>query len=154
MRLYLMRHGEANSPNKDPQRGLSARGVREVEKVAERLSAHAPRVQAIWHSGKARAAQTAEIIARTVSAEQGVTARAGLAPDDPIEPMREEMIAATDDLMLVGHLPFLGKLASALVAADEWAGVVSFGQATCACLERDEKGSWRVNWVATPDLLG
>ena len=63
MRLYLVQHGQAKSEELDPQRGLTEQGVQDVERLAAFLKPLSLAVQVVWHSGKTRAAQTAEILA-------------------------------------------------------------------------------------------
>jgi phosphohistidine phosphatase len=54
--------------------------------------------------------------------------------------------------MLVGHLPFLDRLAGLLVTGDADRSVVRFQKGGIVCLVRqDEK--WVVGWMATPDLI-
>ncbi len=166
MRLYLVQHGEAKSKDEDPERHLTEKGVRDVEKVAAFLKPLGLCAGGVWHSGKARARQTAETLAQAVTAEGGAVERPGLAPNDPVEPVKEELARAassrrpevpTDraeaDVMIVGHLPFLGKLASLLVAGSESAGVVAFRNAGVVCLERGEGGAWRTTWALIPEIL-
>jgi len=154
MRLYLVQHGEANPEDVDPSRGLSAKGQADVRKVAEFLKSLQLCVKAVQHSGKTRAAQTADILARSLASADGVVQHAGLAPMDAVEPIRNEMKHDPSlHYMLVGHLPFMGKLASLLVAGSESADVVAFQMGGVVCLERDDKGKWRVRWMVTPDMF-
>lgn len=153
MRLYLVRHGEAKPKQQDPQRRLTAKGLRDVRKAADFIKPLGLSVDAVWHSGKARAARTAEILASVITVSQGALQREGLAPNDPIGLTAKELSSFDEDLMIVGHMPFLGKLASALVAGDESADVVAFKQGGIICLERDEGGIWRLGWMVIPELL-
>ena len=77
----------------------------------------------------------------------------GLKPNDAIGPVEDELIEANEDLMIVGHLPFLSKLASALVANSESADVIRFQQGGVVCLERNEDLAWSVRWMVIPELL-
>ena len=56
--------------------------------------------------------------------------------------------------MLVGHLPFMGRLASRLVAGRDDAGVVGLSarQPCCASSALDQK-RWTIVWMATPELV-
>ena len=153
MRLYLVRHGEAKPKQEDPERHLTEKGRRDAEKVAAFLKPLGLCVRALWQSGKARAAQTAEILARSLAVEEGVLERPGLAPNDSVEPVKAEVERAAGDLVIVGHLPFLDKLASLLVAGREGTDAVAFLCAGVVCLERGEEGAWSVLWAVTPDLL-
>ena len=90
---------------------MTDKGRRDVEKVAEFLRSINLKVEAVWHSGKPRARQTAEILASALTSAQGVVERAGLAPNDPVGSVRKEIEKADGDLVVVGHLPFLSRLA-------------------------------------------
>ncbi len=152
MHLYLVQHGEAKSKEQDPQRHLTEKGLRDVQKAADFVKALALTTDAIWHSGKTRAAQTAEILASAIAVSQGVLQREGLAPNDPIALIAKELSSLDEDVMIVGHMPFLGKLASALVAGDESADIIAFQQGGVVCLERDEDNIWRVKWMIIKEL--
>ena len=153
MRLYLVQHGEAKPKQQDPERHLTEKGLRDVRKTAGFIRPFGLSVDAVWHSGKARAARTAEILASVITVSQGALQREGLAPNDPVGLTAKELSSFDEDVMIVGHMPFLGKLASALVAGDESADVVAFQQGGVICLERDEGGTWRLGWMVIPELL-
>ena len=57
--------------------------------------------------------------------------------------------------MLVGHLPFLPRLAAILAAGDESIPAVQFGPGTVACLERRTVGeTWKLDWLLDPSATG
>jgi len=153
MKLYLIQHGQPKPKDQDPEKGLSDKGSADVERVAAFVKPLGIRVAAIWHSGLKRAAQTAQIVGNAVTSKDGVAHREGLAPLDPIEPVVAALAAVSDNLLIAGHLPFLGKLASRLVAGSEAAEVVAFQQGGIVCVEQDEAGVWRIRFMITPDLL-
>jgi phosphohistidine phosphatase len=151
MRLYLVQHGEAVPEDVDPTRPLSAGGRSDVERVAAFLGRGGIRAMEVWHSGKRRAAQTAAILGAALAPDRPPAARAGLNPNDPTEDAARELPTREQDVMLVGHLPFLGKLASRLVAGRDDAGVVAFRPGTVLCLERTDREGWTVVWMAVPE---
>ncbi len=151
MRVYLVQHGEANPEEVDPERRLTEEGAEEVRQVARFLGSLNLALDALWHSGKTRAEETAGILASALSAEP--CRRDGVAPKDPVAPVQQAIIEAGGDLMIVGHLPFLGKLAALLVTGDEAMDVVSFQYGCVVCLERDDADACRVAWMLRPDLL-
>lgn len=153
MHLYLVQHADALAEDIDPARPLSERGRTDVERVATLLSGHLPPLARILHSGKTRARQTAEILARGIGASAAVEQADGMNPLDDPEPFAQRLQASADDVMLVGHLPFMARLASHLLARDPEAGVVAFQPGTVLCLEGDG-GTWRVLWMLRPELLG
>jgi len=79
------------------------------------LDAWAP--AAIWHSGKLRARQTAEVFLSLNPFAEFKMVR-GLRPDDPPELMLGVLAGEARDLVLVGHLPFLAALRRGLTTID------------------------------------
>jgi len=153
MRLYLVRHGEAKPKSEDPDRHLTKAGAADVQRVAAFLKGLGLEVDAIWHSPKTRARETAEILASAVAAEEGLVEHSGLAPNDPVGPICKRVEAGSRRLMIVGHLPHLEKLAAALVLGDEQAKALAFPTAAVACLLRKDEGGWLLEWLVTPDIL-
>lgn len=149
MNLYLMRHGRALM---EGQRPLSDQGRSEVESVSGFLSRRGIKVRTIYHSGKTRAEETARIMSSGTHAG-AVTPHADLAPNDHPRSIAEVIKTWEEDTMIVGHLPHLDGLASLLLAGRERAAFVNFSCASILNLERDEDGSWAINWMIDPALL-
>jgi phosphohistidine phosphatase len=152
MKLYLVQHGKAVPEEVDRERPLTEEGRREVEKVASFVKKLDLSVDYLWHSGKKRAAQTAQILAEVVKVRKGSRAREGLAPNDDVGAIREEL-AASGDVLIVGHLPFLSKLASLLLTGSESAGAVAFKNGGIVCLSLSDEKRWQLEWAVTPELL-
>jgi phosphohistidine phosphatase len=158
MELYLMRHGEAENTAPDSQRRLTATGAAAVERVAARAAASGLAVAHLYHSGLARAQQTAEILARHLNAPDRVEQRDGLRPNDPVEPTARWLLDLAErhtpgGIALVGHLPFMGHLAARLVAGDERTQVVAFeAGALVKLLPRTGGEGFTIAWVLTPEL--
>lgn len=154
MMLYLVQHGEALAADVDPDRPLSDGGREAVGALAAFLAARGLRIGRVRHSGKLRAAQTAEILAEALADKDRIKARDGLAPKDPVEPVAREAAAWDEDVMLVGHMPFMARLAALLVTGDDRHGLMAFRPGSLVCLARDEADGWSVAWMLRPDLLG
>ncbi len=154
MELYLARHAESNSLEEDPERGLSDLGFTNIRKVAGFLKNLDICVDSIYHSDKLRAKQTAYELAKTISATSGLKARDGIAPMDNIDPMKDEVNKRDKNLMIVGHLPYLSKLASALLFGDESKSVINFQPGCLAKLSRSDqnKNSWSAEWMINPAI--
>ena len=152
MRLYLVQHGDAVPERLDPERPLSAAGRREVEAVGRLLAGAGARAAHVVHSGKLRAQQTAELLATAVAPGTVPQVMAGLSPNDSIEPTVRTIAGWTSDVMLIGHLPFIGKIVARLVAGDEHKSVAAFVPGTVVCLERDEANHWTIVWMVRPAL--
>jgi phosphohistidine phosphatase len=153
VRVYLVQHGQSKSEEEDPQRRLTDKGIGEVQKVADFLRPLELVVDAIWHSGKARAQQTAELLADAVSARNRVVQREGLGPKDHVGPTKQALEESGRDLMIVGHLPFLGKLAALLVTGNEANEIVEFRFGSVVCIESRDDGNWKMIWMIMPTLL-
>ena len=141
MKLYLVQHGEALPKEVDHERPLSEQGRQDVERLAGFLAGRGVRVSRVWHSGKTRARQTAELLAATVAPGVEAEARAGLAPNDPAEAFAETLAAWREDAMVVGHLPFMARLVTRLVTRSDDGTTVASLPGSLVCLERDEEGS-------------
>ncbi len=152
MHLYLVQHADALTDDIDPARPLSERGRADIERVATLLNGRLAGLSQILHSGKTRARQTAEILARTTGAGVAIEQAHGLNPLDEPEPFTRRIDKSDESLMLVGHLPFMARLASLLLTRDPTAEIVVFQPGTVLCLE-GEGGTWRVAWMLRPELL-
>jgi phosphohistidine phosphatase len=124
-----------------------------VRRIAAFLARAGVRVPVILHSGKKRAEQTAELLAASVGARGRVEAVPGINPLDPPSGFAPTIEKRTADTMVIGHLPFMAKLASYLIVEDEAASTLAFRPGTVVCLEREEDGSWSIAWMIRPDLL-
>ena len=153
MRCYLVRHGEAKAEAEDPARSLSQRGREEVRLVALHAAAAGVQVAQVLHSGKLQARQTAEILAEYLRPLRGISGMDGLAPNDDPEKARTELEAADEPLMIVGHLPHLSRLVSALILKDPTKDFIDLPTGAMACLSRG-KEAFRLEWLLTPGLAG
>jgi phosphohistidine phosphatase len=153
MRMFLIQHGEATTEQENPERPLTEPGRAHVVMTAAFLQHAGVMVDAIWHSGKARSRESAELLARHIHPKEGFTQKNGLAPKDPAAPVLEEILLREGDLMIVGHLPFLQKLASLALTGEEDHELLEFSMGGAVCLGRDEKGKWRIVFKVNPDLL-
>ena len=151
MNLYLVQHGEAEPESIDPARPLSARGRDEVRCVATFAGRLGLPVRQIRHSGKTRAEQTATLFAEALSPREGVVAVSGLAPKDEPRPTADALAREPQPLMLVGHLPFMARLAGLLVGGDVERPPVQFRMGSIVCLTREDE-RWLVAWMLTPEL--
>lgn len=152
MRLYLVRHADPKSEEEDPERSLSELGRKQAEGIARFASSSGVRVNQIRHSGKKRAEQTAEIIGEYLAPAEGVVVTSGIAPTDDVRLMSEKLRTEDDNLMLVGHLPFMNRLVSYLLLGDSECPTVDLPKAGIACLTR-ENDTWILDWFMHPGLL-
>jgi phosphohistidine phosphatase len=150
--LVLVRHGRAKSTEEDPSRPLSVTGRQQSESMANWLARLGPRVDEVWHSGKPRARQTAEILARGLGlAPARVRQVAGLLPADDVEPIAGVLEGDRKPVMLVGHLPFLNKLASRLLTDDADRADLRFAEVGVVVLARNS-GRWTLVALISPEM--
>jgi phosphohistidine phosphatase len=161
MDVFLMQHGQAVPGEQYPERPLSNEGRAAATKLARYIAALGSGfidlpLSAVWHSGKLRAEQTAEILARALAPKVTPTAHPGLNPNDAPAIIWEELTAVRDQpgaILLVGHLPHLGRLAALLLADDAEKTVVEFVNAGILKLRPTERG-WTLAGYITPACVG
>ena len=142
MRLFLVHHGDAVGPDVDPRRPLSPAGSEAVERLAAAAARKGTQPSVVWHSGKLRAKQTAEIFWRACNALAELSATRDLQPDDPPAWMRDRLRHETRDLMLAGHYPHLPGLLRLLVP-----NASSFPLHGIVALQSDDDdGTWKELW--------
>ncbi len=153
MQLYLVQHGASKSESEDPQRSLTDEGRQTVEQMAHLLSSLGLVLDCIEHSDKLRARQTAEILAARLRPREGTKQVAGMGPNDYVEPMCERLQTGSNNLMLVGHLPYLSRLLAMLLGVRKDHTVLEFRMGGVVRLDRNESGEWVVRWAITPELV-
>ena len=152
MALFLVQHGKSLPADIDPERGLSPEGISEVERIAGAAKGYRILVSGIEHSGKRRARQTADILASALNPENGVRERSGLSPLDDVAPLARE-VNGEADLMLVGHLPFMERLASYLITGTIDKPVFKFQNGGIVCLDQDQTTRvWVIKWALLPTI--
>jgi len=150
MYLYLVQHGEATSEKVNSLRPLSEKGRSDVEKVASFMKNAGVKTGQVWHSTKLRAKETAAIIAEALAFT--MMEKEGLAPNDPPAQWIERVNKAEENIIIVGHLPFLQRFVSLLLTGSESNEAVKFQQGGVVCLEKGDS-RWSIAWMVVPELL-
>jgi phosphohistidine phosphatase len=148
MKVYLAQHGKALASDIDPTRPLTGEGRTETQKVATRLAHIGIKVPVICHSGKLRAAQTAEIFADMLGCQE-IIAIAGMQPND--DPAALNARAAGTGGLYVGHLPNLQRAASQMICDCGTGDVIQFVNSAVACIDISASTA-RLLWYITPEL--
>ncbi len=153
MYLYLIQHGEAKSKEEDPERGLTDQGTANTKKSAAFLKQLKKEIALIWHSGKKRAEQTADILAESPDAKNRIEKCGGLSPNDDISIIKKQIDkAGKDSIAVVGHLPHLSRLASELLTGDKDREIIRFKNAGIVCLSGKNQ-NWKLEWMVTPVII-
>jgi phosphohistidine phosphatase len=119
MRLYLVRHADAEPGEPDELRPLTAHGRQQARELGAQLAAEGATGAAVVTSPLLRARETAEEIARAL----GTTAQPDerLAPGATADSVRETAAEHADNaaIVAVGHQPDCGRIAAELTSGPE-----------------------------------
>lgn len=155
IQLHLVRHADAGDPDAwegdDDERPLSDKGRRQSERLGRFLAAIAFRPDAIVSSPKARAAQTAEVLAGRLGVDMVVDER--LASDlglGHLDPLLRGLGAQRP--VLVGHDPDFSALVAILCGASRVP--MKKGALVRIDIERPiQPGAGALRWLLPPSLL-
>ena len=152
MALYLVQQGKSLSADIDAERSLSAEGTAEVERIAKTAGKYGISPSSIQHSGKKRAEQTAQIFASVLNPEKGIQQLDGISPLDDVIPVGRKL-DPDENLMLVGHLPFMERLAAFLITGIAEKPVFKFQNGGILCLDKHpDTRTWVIKWALMPSI--
>ena len=152
MALYLVQHGKSLPKDIDPDQGLSEEGVAETKRIADVAANYGVIVSHIKHSVKTRAHKTAEIFASALNPPKGIAEVSGLKPLDDVITFAASL-DPDENIMLVGHLPFMERMTSYLVIGITDKPVFKFQNSGIVCLDKDpDIGSWVIVWTLMPKI--
>jgi len=148
--LYLVHHGEAMEAQQDAQQPLTPVGRAAVERVGVSLEERGVLPVQIWHSGKLRARQTANILHAACNPTATVGMVRGLRPADSSEIMADRLMGEQRDVVLVGHMPHIARLLRRLVGKVGEVELCVFPSHGVVALTTDDEGftwieAWRLN---------
>lgn len=152
MAIYLVQHGKCLSKAQDPQKGLSAQGIEDVRRIAQVAAGYGIGVSEIRHSGKQRAFQTAQIMGEILAPKKGVHSDQGLNPMDDVKTY-SQTLDISSDCMIVGHLPFLEKLAAYLVTDQQERPIFQLQNGGILCLGHyQDSDQVVILWAIMPNI--
>ncbi len=158
MRLMIFRHGIAEdhaADGTDASRRRTREGVAQMKQIAPALKKIARRPDAILHSPRVRAAQTAEPLGKAFDRKPQVLPV--LAEENPKAILDEVCRRKEETLLLVGHEPTLGRMVQILLSGSD-NGFVQMKKAGCACVDVEVEagayaGKGELKWLVTPKIL-
>ena len=125
MNIYLLRHGIAAAIGqennfRDEQRALTPEGIEKMRQAAQGLKRLQVDFDAIATSPLIRARQTAEIVAEALKFRQPLDEWDELVPEGAVDAVLRRLQDYTEcrSVLLVGHQPSIGCIASYLVFGD------------------------------------
>lgn len=151
MKIYFLRHGEADWPDwdrPDDERPLTKKGKKEMRRVTDFLADHEVEPAVLLSSPLPRAYQTAEIYAERLDIE--VTEEPALAPSFDARKLAAILKQhAGQDIMLVGHEPSFSEAIGALTGAN-----IKLAKAGAARVDMDDPHELRgqLIWLVTPKM--
>ena len=151
MFLYILQHGEAVAKDIDPERPLSEQGARDIRILAMHMKNMGVQLGTIFHSGKLRARQSADIIAEVLAPEIEPVQADGLNPNDDPALIADDIAQMNGAVLIASHMPFVSRLCSTLLTGTTAAEFASL-PGTLFCLEKADH-RWRLAYMLRPDFL-
>ncbi|MFP4472787.1 MAG: SixA phosphatase family protein [Candidatus Omnitrophota bacterium] len=152
MLLYLIRHGEYMPASVDHREPLSPQGRKDIHAVARLIGESGPEAaQAVWHSPKNRALQSAKIIQDVLLTPGGIQARDDVSPNADPQACIKAIDRSRQTLIIVSHLPFIPQLLWQLMPDDVHEGGFRFPAGSLAVVRCDGDGKWRLEEILTPE---
>jgi phosphohistidine phosphatase len=161
MNIYLLRHGIAAEKGKDyPEdslRSLISAGSKETLAVAKGMKRLGIRPDLILSSPFTRARETAAIVAKVLGSPKKLEYSNHLTPDGSFSGLVRDLQSrdGIDDILLVGHEPFLGCLIGYWTLGRKEA-FVSLKKSGLCRLEAEHLRNGRcaiLKWLMTPGQL-
>jgi phosphohistidine phosphatase len=117
MRLYLVRHAEAEPGEPDELRRLTPAGREQARQLGQRLRGQDARPEAILTSPLLRARETGDALAKALDVRTEPDER--LAPGATVDDVRAAVAGRGDQVVIIGHQPDCSQIAAALTGGSE-----------------------------------
>ncbi|MFQ5687265.1 MAG: phosphohistidine phosphatase SixA [Candidatus Scalindua sp.] len=157
MEIYLVRHGAAHTKEDDPERHLNKDGLEQCHLSGSALRRLDTKFDLVISSPRVRARQTAEIIAEEVGYPKKEikiteTLEPMASPKDTISYLNN--FTRKENIMLAGHLPLLGNLASELLTESTQISLYFEAGAVCQIdVDHPISHTGIFRWFLTPEQL-
>lgn len=142
MELLLVRHGRAGEGATDDSRRLTTTGKTQACSVGEFLQTIHWTGTDVWHSSKARARETAECILESSGLRLVLLERSGLRPEDDVVSCATDIEEIENDLIIVGHNPFMDTIGGYLTQGDLHKSARFFSTGSALHLKKKGSGKW------------
>jgi phosphohistidine phosphatase len=153
MEVYLIRHAHAEDGADDAARPLSAKGRRQIRRMAAWLRrGDLMPVREFWHSPLVRARDTAALLAARLGGRPRLVRVAGLEPEADPKLIARRLRKVGRPVAVVGHEPHLSALAALLLAGRTGTPVLEMRKCAVAALER-RGARWSLRWLVSPGEL-
>lgn len=150
MDLILWRHAEAEDGIPDEERKLTDRGIKQAARVTEWLLDHLPKEFRVVASPAKRTQQTAMTLTREF--ETSADLAVGTTPERVLDAAGWPNAGGT--VIVVGHQPTLGEIASALLGDAHGQCSIKKGAVWWfTCRDREVGQKYQLRAVISPDFL-
>jgi phosphohistidine phosphatase len=151
MKLYLLRHATAvDVASSDTERELTPEGREEARIAGTALAGLGVKLSHIFTSPLVRARQTAAIVAKVSKFPNDVESLDELENGASTASLLKSLkpVSATDEILLVGHMPSLSEHLAVLIGAES-AQAFPLGKASIACIELEQArpGMGQLRWL-------
>ena len=163
MNLYILRHGLAVDPGtaefaKDSERPLTPKGERKLWKIAQAIEELELSFDLILSSPYVRALQTAQIVAEALDLRKKLETTETLTPDGSTEKLVDlinRRKPRVEEVLLVGHEPYLSELISLLVSGNTESAVTMKKGGLCKLTSEllEEGRCATLEWLLTPKQM-
>jgi len=163
MNLYLLRHGKAEEKNlhrysSDEERPLTNEGVKGMKAAAKGMKALKLSFDLILSSPYVRARETAEIVAEELKLKKQLQFTNLLKVEAEAGKLIRELEryhSDLNDILLVGHEPFMSSLAARLISGKQFVSI-EFKKGSLAKLHTEmlmDDSCAALEWLVTPKQL-
>jgi phosphohistidine phosphatase SixA len=162
MRLYLLRHAETAPGKKVHLRELTPKGIKSIRKLAGFLNKkELKEISEIRHSSHVSVRETAQAFQETAKLKAPIREVPLLEPCADFRILADFLDDEDETLLLVGHKPNLGMLASYLLTRGSRVDLFKIKKSGLLCLEKTKgeqthtgwTSQWRIVWQLAPSHL-
>ncbi|MFI3290817.1 MAG: histidine phosphatase family protein [Opitutales bacterium] len=164
MKIFLLRHAQAENTFPDCDRALTKYGFKQIEKLAKHLNADIfDNLGEIWSSPFKRAIETKEHFCELLQLEAKFLIKENILPESDFKNLARElgsMPKSSKDILIVSHNFFLEELANLLISGERNNLSLEIKKASLTCLElsmpanaRLEYGFWTLKASVYPKFL-
>lgn len=146
-----MQHGEYLSEDQDPEKGLSPKGKKDIEKAGKLLRIFGISLDLVLTSPKKRSKETGKIIAENLKVNKILEDEKFKAKTPAMDTLAFLQSLHFQAALIAGHLPSLQLLSQALLCENSLQ--LDFEMGSCCLIETEElTGNGHLKWFLPPKI--
>lgn len=161
MKLYLLRHAEAENRSSDFERQLTPKGIEDIKLLADFFKSRKNlKIANVWHSPLVRAKETAEVFCEAMDISPKMKETDLITPGGSAHKLVETLQNENENTLLVSHNPFLESLMSYLLTGDPRGVTIEAKKSSLNCFEKmdyltqnGETPHYYLKWSLSAKLL-